>query len=293
MAPLLLVVLALVLTGVAPRLMARAVAFRRAPRAALVVWQAVALAAVMSALAAAPAALPLLRSLDVGPGRRGWIGAVAIAASALILGRLLLSGHLVGTRLRAARREHRALVDLLGEAPALPGEAPDGRLRVLAHPTPTAYCLPGLRRRVVLSEGTLHALPPDELGAVLAHERAHLRARHDLILEFFTVLHTAAPPRVRAEAALREVRLLIEVLADRAARRVAGSVPLARALVRLAGTPPPGAGMAAAGSPSTTAARMALLADDDPPGWMAAAMYLFAAGVLALPFALLTAAYRG
>ena len=42
----------------------------------------------------------------------------------------------------------------------------------------------------------------EELAAVLAHERAHLRHRHDLVLEFFTVLHTAAPPRLRSAAAL-------------------------------------------------------------------------------------------
>jgi hypothetical protein len=108
---------------------------------------------------------------------------------------LLRSGHVVGTGLRERRRRHRDLVDLLGtpDAPAQPSRAlqrQDG-LRVLDHPTPTAYCLPGQQQRIVLSAGVLDRLGPQEIGAVLAHERAHLGARHDLVLELFTVLHRA------------------------------------------------------------------------------------------------------
>ena len=61
---LLLAALAVVLSGLAPRVMARLVSFRRSPRAALVAWQAVSLAAVLAALCAAPAAVPYLD----GPG---------------------------------------------------------------------------------------------------------------------------------------------------------------------------------------------------------------------------------
>ena len=59
------------------------------------------------------------------------------------------------------------------------------------------------------------ALEPDELDAVLSHEQAHLRARHDLVLEAFTVLHEAFPRWVSSRAALDEVAMLVEVLADR------------------------------------------------------------------------------
>ncbi|HEY7717713.1 MAG TPA: M56 family peptidase, partial [Pedococcus sp.] len=136
LAPLVLALLAVTLTAGAPRLMARQERFRRAPRAALVVWQAVALSAVVSCLAAAPLAVAVLaRGQEPGSA---WAAAAALALSAVVLGRLLWSGHVVGTRVRAARREHRLLVDALGEAV-------DDEVRVLAHPTPTAYCLPGLR----------------------------------------------------------------------------------------------------------------------------------------------------
>ena len=86
----------------------------------------------------------------------------------------------------------------------------------------------------MLSQGVLDALPPDQLSAVVAHEHAHLRGRHDLLLEFFSVAHEAVPRPLHSDAALAEVSLLIEVLADRAAVRRSGEVATARALVALA-----------------------------------------------------------
>jgi Zn-dependent protease with chaperone function len=256
--------------------MARLDRFRRAPREALLVWQAVSLAGVVAALSVAPAG-----ALSSTIPRWGLV--LAVFFSAAMLARLLWSGHTIGTTLRAQRREHRTLVDALGTDTG-------HDVRVLAHPTPTAYCLPGWRRRVVLTDGTLAALPADELAAVMAHERAHLRARHDLVLEFFSVLHRAVPVRLRAGAALREVHLLIEVLADRAARRAAGPVPLARALVALASGGHPDTALGATEDRATTAARMRLLAEPAAPSWLRGLMLAFAVAVLAAPVALLVVA---
>lgn len=52
-------------------------------------------------------------------------------------------------------------------------------------------------------------LSPDELDAVLAHEQAHLRARHDLVLESFQMLRTAYPGWVRGELALTRAGTLV------------------------------------------------------------------------------------
>ena len=285
-APVALALGAALLAGPGPRVMARLARFRRAPFEALVVWQCVALAGVVAALAVAPAAV----ATSALPA---WATAAALALSAAMLARLLWSGHRVGTRLRTERRRHRELVDALGtHDDSAATRAAGSEVRVLAHPTPTAYCLPGRRQRVVLSEGTLLALPADELAAVLAHERAHLRARHDLVLEFFTVLHEAVPARLRAVEALREVRLLVEVLADRAARRVAGPVPLARALVSLAGGAHPETALGATDGTgaSATRDRMLLLSEPDAPVALRAAMLAFAVAVLATPVVLLAVA---
>lgn len=268
-----LIVFAVALVGAAPRLMARWRDLRRAPRPALVLWQAVSLSAVLAALVAA-LVIVLGGHHHLAPV---WLRAVAAAFGVLVLARVLWSGHVVGLGLRTSRRRHRELVDVL----AVPGE---GSLRVLTHATPTAYCLPGIRHRVVLTQGALEALPRDELGAVLAHERAHLRARHDLVLEFFTVLHRSAPPLLRTEDALAEVHLLVEVLADRAARREVGRVPLARALVALAASSRPEATLGAVSDGRTTRTRLELLAEEEPSPVLSVPLYLLAATLVAAPF---------
>lgn len=282
---LLLAGLAVVLAGLAPRVMARFTVFRRCPGPALLLWQAVSLAAVAAALLVAPVAWwtltdrePVLLTL-----------AVLLTTGMLVL--VLRSGHRVGTGLRERRRRHRDLVDLLGtpDAPAqrtqtlaqLPG------LRVVDHPSPTAYCLPGLDHRIVLSSGILDRLAPDEIDAVLAHERAHLGARHDLVLELFTVLHCAVPSPLRFEVALAETRLLVEALADRSAIRHVGARPLARALVALHGGAHPDAALGAGSDTQLTRTRLELIADAATPRRaQAVAMVTFAAGVTLAPWIL-------
>jgi len=283
-----LVALALLLAWPVPRLLARLTTVRRGPRAALVLWQSTAVAAVLAALFAAPAAVPWLvgnapRLQDVWP-----VVALAALLTGIVTIRLLVSGDRVGRNLRSVRRRHRELVDLL----AMEG---DGHTRVLEHTTPTAYCLPGVRRRVVLTQGTIDRLSPDELGAVMAHERAHLTARHDLVMEFFTVVHEAVPRFVRSSTALREVHLLIEVLADRAAVRRAGVLTTARAIVGMADGPKPAGAMAMRESTAAAKARIELL-EGGPvaglPGPVAStAMYAASVLLVAAPIALLALAF--
>lgn len=296
-----LAVLAVVLIAAAPRLMARQTRFRQSPRAALIAWQAVASAGVLSALAAAPIAVLELSPLTMTA--RVVVGSIAVATSCLILASLLLNAHLIGTRLRSARRQHCELLQMVGRQES----AVDGHRGycVVPHQTPTAYCVPGLPGHVVLTEGTIASLTPDELAAVLAHERAHLTQRHDLVLEFFSVLHSAAPSPIRAPQALREVKLLIEVLADRGVRRAVGEVPLARALLALADSAAPAATLGARGRTRELAAdgftgatepvnvtlvRMRLLARPVAPRRLTALIYVFSAAVLAAPIALVVLA---
>ncbi|HET7800888.1 MAG TPA: M56 family metallopeptidase [Humibacillus xanthopallidus] len=285
-----LVALAIVLAWPVPRLLARVTTVRRGPRAALVLWQSTAVAAVLAALFAAPAAVPWL----VGSAPRlseSWpVLALAALLTGIVTVRLLVAGDRIGRNLRSVRRRHRELVDLL----ATQGE---GHTRVLEHTTPTAYCLPGVRRRVVLTQGTIDRLAPEELDAVMAHERAHLAARHDLVMEFFTVVHEAVPRFVRSPTALREVHLLIEVLADRAAVRRAGVVTTARAIVGMADGPKPVGAMAIRESTAAAKARIELLEGGRVaglPGPLASAL-MYAASVLivAAPLALLVAAFAG
>lgn len=272
MTTLVLAALAMVLAGPVPWALSRLPSLRRTPRATMVLWQAVALAAVLAALGAGLSFVPA--RLDGHLSAGAWaLAAIPLCLTVLVVGRLLLAGHRVGTELRDLRRRHRDLVDLLADDR-------DG-VRVLDHEAPTAYCLPGLRSRVVVSRGAVTSLSAVELEAVLAHERAHLRARHDLVLEAFTVLQQAFPAVVTSRSALDEVRLLVEVLADRAARRHYGARPLITAFGALTDTAAPQATLAASGL--GLRARLDLLLDERHHRLQAAGVVAAAIGVLVLP----------
>jgi Zn-dependent protease with chaperone function len=275
MTTLVLAALAIVLAGPVPWVLTRLPALRRTPRAAMILWQSVALGGVLAALGAG---LSLVTSQLAGEQsvRAYAVSAIPLSVTGLVLARLLLSGHRVGTRLRNLRRRHRQLVDLLAEDR-------DG-VHVLEHEALTAYCLPGLRSRVVVSSGAFDSLTGDELAAVLAHERAHLRARHDLVLEAFTVLHQAFPAVVTSRHALDEVRLLVEVLADRAARRRHGATTLVAAfstLTERGSAAAPDSALAV--SDTGLRSRLDLLLDEDTHTLQAAFLLLAAVAVLVLP----------
>ncbi len=272
-----------------PHLLARQAWLRTAPGEALFLWQSVSLAGVLLALLAAPVAAVAL------PNDRPWLLTAAYVVSGLMVVRLLVSGHLIGTDLRRMRSRHRQLVDLMGERIDRPDARAEG-ITVLARGNPTVYCLPGRHDRIVLSQSAVDRLDPTELGAVLAHEQAHLDQRHDLLLELFTVLHEAVPPRWRAEDALREVHLLAEMLADRAAASRVGVVPLAHALVAMAGGGHAGSGdRTAYPAPMGTtlvggaqvAVRLRAFAGDPAPPLLRASLVVAGLVALATPWLLL------
>ena len=288
MSALAFTIVALVLSGPVPAMLARASWPIRAPRAAIVLWQSIALAAVLSAFSAGIAIAS--RLFVLGPDGRPtatitseidvlgwplWAAYVIVFAITLVIGaRLTYAVLQVAIATRRRRAHHRMVVDLVGKSQG-------NHLRILDVAQPLAYCLPGVRSRVVVSEGALNALGDNEMAAILSHERAHLRARHDLVLEMFTAVHAAFPRFVRSGNALDAVRLLIEMLADDAAVRTAGPTPLARALVACASGRTP-SGALAAGGP-TTVLRLRRLGGRPNSRAVAATAYLAAAAVLAVP----------
>ncbi|MGK2881218.1 MAG: M48 family metalloprotease [Mycobacterium sp.] len=298
MSALAFTILALLLVGPVPALLSRATWPMRAPRAALVLWQAIAVAAVLSAFSAGLAIA--IRLFVPGPDGRPtatitseiaalgwplWVVSVAVLLLTVLIGTRLVAaviGVAIGTRRR--RAEHRMLVDLLDVTADGLGSGRCTKLsdlRVLDVAQPLAYCLPGVRSRVVVSEGTLTTLGDDEVTAILSHERAHLRARHDLVLEAFIAVHAAFPRFVRSASALGAVRLLIELLADDAAVRAAGPAPLARALVACASGRAPSGALAAGGPSTVTRVRRLSGRRNSLP--LSVAAYLAAVAVLVVP----------
>lgn len=108
-----------------------------------------------------------------------------------------------------------------------------------------AYCLPGRHGRIVLTTAAVQALDDDELAAVIAHERAHLRERHHLVVGAATGLARAFPYVPLFAAAAAEVARLVELRADDVAARETDQISVAAALVTLAGMPAPRAALAA------------------------------------------------
>ena len=262
-------------------------------------WQSIALAAVLSAFSAGiaiasrlfapgPDGRPTATSVTTEIAVLGWplwVTYVLVFVLTLVIGARLMTAVLqVAIATRRRRAHHRMMVDLLDmshDSPPPQVCLHASGLRILDVKQPLAYCLPGVRSRVVVSEGTLKTLSDSEIAAILTHERAHLRARHDLVLEMFTAVHAAFPRFVRSANALNAVRLLIELLADDAAVRAAGPTPLARALVACAAGRTP-SGALAAGGP-TTVLRVRRLGGRPNSRALAACAYLAAAAVLVLP----------
>ena len=187
------------------------------------------------------------------------------------------------------RRRHRALLSLLAHGdPKVPGAL------VVDHPAAAAYCVPGLRSQIVISAGALDLLDHRELAAVLAHERAHVRERHDLVLLPFTALGRAFPWSASVYRARAAVALLIEMLADDHALRHRPARELVTALIRVGAAGPAGtpAGTLAVTGENAVTARVERLLAPAPGlslparilvGGAAAALVLIPSALLVMP----------
>lgn len=138
---------------------------------------------------------------------------------------------------------------------------------LLEHPQPAAYCIAGRDPTVVLTTGTLQALSPDQLAAVLAHERAHLAGHHHHLLAMARIGRQVLPFMPLMRDADVQVARLVELHADDAATRTHDPAPLAAALVVLATAPHPAPALAAAATDTDTVQRIhRLLQPSEPLG---------------------------
>ncbi|SDY13631.1 Peptidase family M48 [Modestobacter sp. DSM 44400] len=221
-----LAVLAGLLAWPVPAALARAGWPRRDPLVALLCWQAVGLAGGLSIIGALlvhglapwgrslPAAAWAVLTGDPASSRvRGdhWVTlTLAAVLAAELLGVLALSF----VRTARTRRRHRAMLEMLVRPSGVAGDSVAGVTLLLEHPAPVAFCIPGARPLLVLSSGMLAELDEAQLAAVVAHERAHLRERHHLLLLPFVAWRAALPVLPAADRAHDEVRDLVEMRAD-------------------------------------------------------------------------------
>jgi Zn-dependent protease with chaperone function len=290
---------ATVLAVVAPRVLRRSWV-DRAPRVAIAAWQAVTGSVVVSVVLGAVAlTFPTVRvSVNVAallqecflalqahyasPGGAAAAGAGAVLA----LGVIARVGWCTAATLVRIGRRRRQIRDQLA---ILGNRGPDAQIVVVDHGTPAAYCVSGTRWRIVVTSAALEALDDAQLRAVLAHERAHLRGRHDLVIAGAAAL-AAAFGRVRLfRTAHAEITRLVELLADDVAVRGSDRLTVAEALLSLGGGGGPVGALAAGGSESGARIRR-LIAGHHPLSRTRVALgSLSATALLAVPALLLAA----
>lgn len=305
-------ILAAVAIGCIPAASALATASwpRRSPVAAILLWQALGLGWGLAAVgtligfavsgngaAVGTGALQRLSTLMTANQPLAGIGLVqlaCLAAGIMLLAVLCWILMAATAAVLRARQRQRELLSLLAHGdPKVPGAL------VVDHPAAAAYCLPGFRPEIVISAGVLDLLDARELAAVLAHERAHLRERHDLVLLPFLALLRAFSWAGITSRAYRAVGLLLEMHADDRVLRQVPARELATALLRVGaaggGSVPAGA-LAVAGEPAEceVAARVIRLLRPSPGlnGVATTLVLAMSAALVAIPAALLVLPLR-
>lgn len=254
------------------------------PRLGLAAW----LAAMFSAVASATVALALLARVVVS----GWPAfartvcesvtasacppalyrsaayELGLAVTAFLGGTLLIFlGWRYGRSLRRATIRTRAHA----EAARITGRQVGDRKPafVLDAAQPAVYCVPGRPPTIVLTTGALAVLDPEQLTAVLAHERAHLAGRHHLLLAVTRSLAAAVPVIPLFACGTGAVARLAEMRADDIAARH-GRHSLMAALLAMSGGSDLSDGDLASSSGVVARGGAAAAAQAPPAAWLAA-----------------------
>lgn len=298
-APLALLALVAVLGGPGASLLARARWTLRAPALGILAWQALTLSTFVSlTLAGFSLAVPELPDTDdvasfihaCSEALRDHYstpGGIAVSilggmlATGLVarLGFALVRGGLRTYRRRTHQRELLAVV-------CRPHDQLD--VVVIDHATPVVYCLPGRPRQIVVSEGALTTLSPDQLEQVLVHERAHIHARHHWAVMFAEALAVTLSNRLGTRAAREHIADLAEMHADDAVHS-SHRRDLATAVFLLAGGSRPLGALGAAGGVVSTRVRRLML-PAAPVSWCERTVLLTMVAITALLPVAITAA---
>jgi Zn-dependent protease with chaperone function len=291
---------ALVLTTLGALALRRSSWVDRAPRLAIATWQALSVS-VMLATALGGLAL-MVPTEAVSTNLAGLLGACAMAlrtqfatpagaATAIaglavavsVMGRWAYCWLAESAKCRRIRRHHRQALTLVGRI------GPRAGITLLDHDRPVVYCLAGRPHRIVLSTAANDALHEPQLDAVLAHERAHLRGRHDLAVGAAVALAHAFPWLRLFRDARDEITRLVELLADDHATRGGDRLTLAEAMLTLAADDVPAGTLAAGGSTAAQRIRRLIEGHRPVPAWGRGLGLAAAIGLVALPMAALVA----
>ncbi|MFF0379402.1 M56 family metallopeptidase [Actinoplanes missouriensis] len=228
--PLLVIAVRLVAEHLPPRIAASAVAWSAAG-AALASLANLAVFALKAVAEIPPVGRVLGWSAQVvadDTAHEPWVSSLSV---------LLLAAATVSL-VRTWRRQDR-LLSIAGRS--------DEPVVLVPDPAAHAYAVPGRPGHVVVTTGMRDALSAEQFAALLAHEKAHLDARHHRLVRV-SELASAAHPALWWVT--RQVDYLVERAADECAATVVGSrrtVAEAIGIAALAATPRPAVGLHAAG----------------------------------------------
>ena len=254
-----LMALAFALLGPVSTRLARASWVTRAPRSAVVLWQSIGLSATASGIGAGLAVAVYryhagfasgVRELVVslvggrpveGLGLPDALG-LTLAADLLIV-LIFVFGSVIARTIRS-RARHRRLLNLLArESTQYPGTD------LIEDTRPVAYCLPGRRPRIVMSDGALQLLSSRQARAVIEHERGHAQEHHGLVMLPMVGLRKLFAWIPYARLAPVEIASLLEMSADDYSARRNDPIHLAGALILMATSDHvPGCAFGAAGN---------------------------------------------
>jgi bla regulator protein blaR1 len=185
------------------------------------------------------ACLLRLRATYATPGG-ATVAGLGLTLAGAVIARTVVSA---ATHLRAARRQavrHAQTARLVGRPD------PDLGATLVDHAQPAAYCVAGPHPTVILTTAVLQALNPDQVDAVLAHERAHLASHHHRLLASARIGRQILPFLPLMRDADTQITRLVEMHADDAATAGRNTGPLATALAVLAAAAGPAPGLGAA-----------------------------------------------
>ncbi len=219
-----LVAITVTLLGPASVWLADASWVTRAPRSAVALWQAIGLSAIASGIGAGLAVAVYRYHAGFAPGvgrlTEGLVGGhplqglglpdalgLTLAADLLIV-LIVLFGSVTARTIRS-RARHRRLLNLLArQSSEYPGTD------LIDDARPVAYCLPGRRPRIVISEGALRLLSAAQAHAVIEHERGHAHEHHGLVMLPMVGLQRLFAWVPYARLAPAEIATLLEMSAD-------------------------------------------------------------------------------
>ena len=246
-----LVVGAAIVTVAAPGLLAGGAWRIRRPQLALSAWivalavavTCLAVSVVVAATIVAAAAAGRADPTQNNAAPDGGIGIGSVAATLFVWGALASAGGIVALLIAraepigVARNRSESAIAILAARAAYRTER-IGNHEVVFVDTDLALACSTADGRILISKSVEQSMSPLCVRAIVEHERAHVRLRHDFVMRVAQLNEAAFPFLSSARAFRRTVALLIELVADDEAARLVGPATVCNALTAMTAIEP-------------------------------------------------------